>query len=82
MPQTPDTPDRGNPPTERRLTSLEEASMFLEQANADAREAAEEALRRVLAIEQRLAAMEARMGSLVQAEPDLPPIEKPPHSAG
>jgi hypothetical protein len=78
----PDRSDQPHPQTDRRLTSLEEASMFLEQANADTREAAEEALRRVLALERRLASMEERMGSLVQGEPDLPPIEKPPHSAG
>ncbi|OAB63398.1 hypothetical protein AY599_18835 [Leptolyngbya valderiana BDU 20041] len=75
-------PDRSDPKTHRRLTSLEEAAMFHEQATGDAREAAEEALRRVLAIEKRLAAMEERLGSLVQADPELPEHEKPPHSAG
>jgi hypothetical protein len=74
-------PDPTNP-THRRLTSLEEAAMFHEQAAGDAREAAEEALRRILALEKRLGAMEQRLGSLVQADPDLPPHEKPPHSAG
>lgn len=74
---------------DRRLTSLEEAAMFHEQAVGDTREAAEEALRRLLALEkrlaameQRLAAMEQRLGALFQNDPDPPEFEKPPHSAG
>lgn len=78
----PDQSDAPDPQTHRRLTSLEETAMFQEQAAGDAREAAEEALRRVLALEKRLSAMEERLGSLVQADPDLPEHEKPPHSAG
>ena len=67
---------------DRRLTSLEEAAMFHEQAAGDAREIAEEAVRRLLSLEARLSALEERLGSLVQSEPDLPEHEKPPHSAG
>ncbi|MFI4881842.1 MAG: hypothetical protein ACIAQU_04580 [Phycisphaerales bacterium JB064] len=67
---------------DRRLTSLEEAAMFHEQAVGDSREAAEEALRRLVALEKRLAAMEQRLGALFQNDPDLPEFEKPPHSAG
>lgn len=71
-----------DPHTHRRLTSLEEAAMFHEQSASDAREVAEEALRRVLALEKRLGAMEERLGAFVQDDPDLPEHEKPPHSAG
>lgn len=66
----------------RRLTTLEEAAMFHEQATGDAREVAEAAIKRVLVLERRLAALEERLGSLVQSEPDPPEHEKPPHSAG
>jgi|GEM_PF-5808250 len=74
--------DQPDPNTDRRLTGLEEAAMFHEQATSDAREAAEEALRRILTLERRIAGMEERLGNLVQPEPDLPADEKPPHSAG
>ena len=69
-------------PTERRLTSLEEAMLFGEQSAGELREIAEEAARRVIALEKRLEAMEVRLASLVQTDPDLPEHEKPPHSAG
>lgn len=75
-------PDKTDASTDRRLTGLEEAAMFHEQAAGDAREAAEEALRRILALERRIAGMEERLGHLIQAEPDMPGDEKPPHSAG
>jgi len=67
---------------DRRLASLEEAVMFHEQAARDAREVAEEAVRRMLVLERRLSALEERLGSLVTGDPDLPEHERPPHSAG
>ncbi|MEQ8845509.1 MAG: SlyX family protein [Phycisphaerales bacterium] len=68
--------------TSRRLTSLEEALLFGERSTDEIRDIAEEAIRRVLVLERRLEALEERLGSLVQPEPDLPEHERPPHSAG
>lgn len=63
-------PDPTHDQTERRLTRLEEAAMFHEQATGEARDVADEALRRVLALERRLEALEDRLGRLVVSEPD------------
>lgn len=76
-----------NNSTDRRLTSLEEAMLFGEQSTSELREVADEAVRRVMALEKRLDAIEVRLGSLVQTDPDLsepnmPEHERPPHSAG
>ncbi|NRA58089.1 MAG: hypothetical protein HRU13_08275 [Phycisphaerales bacterium] len=81
------TPPDHNDQTERRLTTLEEAALFGEQSAGEVREIADEAVRRVMALEKRLEAIEVRLGSLVQAEPDLDgprtiEDERPPHSAG
>ena len=81
------TPNDHDDRTERRLTNLEEAMLFGEQASGELREIADEAVRRVMALEKRLEAIEVRLGSLVQAEPDLDgprglEDERPPHSAG
>lgn len=73
-------PEPTHDPTERRLTSLEEAAMFQDQAAGELREATEEALRRVVALERRLEAMEHRLGHLVRAEPE--PSEGPVPPAG
>ncbi|GIW74260.1 MAG: hypothetical protein KatS3mg103_0782 [Phycisphaerales bacterium] len=57
---------------ERRLRSLEESALFQERAAEDLRASAEEALRRLSALERRLAAMEQRLGALVEPTPTLP----------
>lgn len=75
-------PEPNHDQIDRRLTRLEEAAMFHEQAVGQSREAADEALLRVLALERRLDALEQRLGRLVQGEPDDLDGDAPPAARG